>query len=591
MTNDAPLPEPDLPEVTLDGPGLDADGSDADALAADARPQRPAFLDNRLPKPSRTIDRWGMNPEDRARVMEQCLLLERSGWKMNFAIMMLMASVVAIMGLAANSAAVVIGAMLIAPLMTPVLGIAASIAMALGNALVRSLVTVTLASVGAIALGFVAGALLPDGRPVLSAEILARTQPDIKDLFVALAAGIAGSYATARPDVSSSLPGVAIAVALVPPLCVVGLTLEVGAGDKALGALLLYITNLAAIVFMSSIVFVATGFVPGRRLLRTSPRVALGAFAALALLIFVGWRLTQATIEVNDRVALENQVSAEVATWLEGTGGQLEGEPNIDGQQVAIEVQSLNAPPPADSLVQALQPVLGEEVSVSVLWSPVQAGLLSEPIAVDEVQSAINEWIDASPDGQLYEVQALQVSNESIQVGISTDGPPPEGNELQTLLQERFEVETLVAFSEMRSLVDENSEQVARERLQTTVEVWASENGVSVSGLDLAYDGERFTDVAVTVTGAEAPSLASLDAALSDEPDVASAAQLFFTEQVRITDIPTPAPTPTPTPQPLPTPTPQPPQNTVDLVFPGSDAEQEPTPESTSDTTPEESDG
>ena len=164
-----------------------------------------------------------MNPEDRMRVMEACLVIPGAGWAIHFSLMMAMSVIVAIMGLSANSPALVIGAMLIAPLMTPVLGIAASIAMALGDATARAAGTVVAATAGAIAVSYLIAGWLPGD--LLTNEVLARTAPDARDLVVALAAGLAGSYATARPDVSSSLPGVAIAVALVPPLAVVGMTL------------------------------------------------------------------------------------------------------------------------------------------------------------------------------------------------------------------------------------------------------------------------------------------------------------------------------------------------------------------------------
>ena len=114
--------------------------------------------------------------------------------------------------------------------------------MALGAPLRRSLLVLVLASVGAIALSWFVALFLRDGP--LSSEVISRTSPDARDLIVALAAGAAGAYATARPDLSSSLPGVAIAVALVPPLGVVGITLEAGRSDLARGALLLYATNL-----------------------------------------------------------------------------------------------------------------------------------------------------------------------------------------------------------------------------------------------------------------------------------------------------------------------------------------------------------
>ena len=114
-----------------------------------------------------------------------------------------------------------------------------------------------------------------------------RTAPDIRDLVVALAAGTAGSYATVRKDASSSLPGVAVAVALVPPLAAVGISLEAGNLTFAWGAMLLYTTNLFAIVVAGFVVFVVTGFVPPRRLATTFRRSSLAAAAVGIVVIAI----------------------------------------------------------------------------------------------------------------------------------------------------------------------------------------------------------------------------------------------------------------------------------------------------------------
>ena len=136
----------------------------------DANPRRRVGL----PRP--TAKRWGMNPEDRMRVMEACLVIPGAGWAIHFSLMMAMSVIVAIMGLSANSPALVIGAMLIAPLMTPVLGIAASIAMALGDATARAAGTVVAATAGAIAVSYLIAGWLPGD--LLTNEVLARTAPD-----------------------------------------------------------------------------------------------------------------------------------------------------------------------------------------------------------------------------------------------------------------------------------------------------------------------------------------------------------------------------------------------------------------------------
>ena len=219
-----------------------------------------------------------LDPEERRRVMNELAITHVDHWAWRFTVMLTLSVVVAVMGLSADSAAVVIGAMLIAPLMTPVLATAASLSMSLKRKSVVSLLKVALATAWAIGMAYLLSMVLPDGP--LPGEVEARTKPDIRDLVVALAAGAAGSYATVRRDASAALPGVAVAVALVPPLATVGITLEAGERDLAIGALLLYGTNLAAIVFAGVMVFIATGFVPPQRLSNTAIQLFVAAVIA-----------------------------------------------------------------------------------------------------------------------------------------------------------------------------------------------------------------------------------------------------------------------------------------------------------------------
>lgn len=170
---------------------------------------------------------------------------------------------IATLGLVLNSSAVIIGAMLISPLMAPIL--AAGLAFATGDITlgVRSLVNLFLSTLLGISFAVILVALLPFKSQ--TAEIIARTSPNTLDLVIALFSGAIGSIATCREvkGVVTSIPGVAIAVALMPPLCVVGygigvaISLDFSAGwEIASGGGLLYLTNLVAITFTAMLVFV-----------------------------------------------------------------------------------------------------------------------------------------------------------------------------------------------------------------------------------------------------------------------------------------------------------------------------------------------
>jgi uncharacterized hydrophobic protein (TIGR00271 family) len=151
-----------------------------------------------------------------------------------------LAGVIAAAGVAADSTATVIGAMIVAPLMTLILG--AMLAVVLGDRgnLARSLRLVFAGAAAVVAIGVVSGLVIPqDVVAQTNSQVAGRIHPRIVDLVAAIATGAVGSVALARRDIADTLPGVAIAISLVPPLSVVGLTLSSGAPDQALGALLL----------------------------------------------------------------------------------------------------------------------------------------------------------------------------------------------------------------------------------------------------------------------------------------------------------------------------------------------------------------
>ena len=205
-----------------------------------------------------------LSPERRVDVLED--LRTSSLVSFDFFLLVILSCTIATFGLVTNSAAVIIGAMLIAPLMSPILGLSlASVAgqqhMFRGAAfavLAGSLLAISLST--ALAWGAHA---LPFGLLVeLPSEVLGRTHPNPLDLAIALAGGAAAAYALAQPHLSAALPGVAIATALMPPLCTAGIGLSLGRLEITLGALLLFLTNLAAISFGGILVFVGLGFRP-----------------------------------------------------------------------------------------------------------------------------------------------------------------------------------------------------------------------------------------------------------------------------------------------------------------------------------------
>jgi len=178
---------------------------------------------------------------------------------LQYYVLMTIAAMVAALGLVTNSTAVVIGAMLISPLMTPIGGVALGLAAGDLSLARRALLTEFL-GVGLAVLAGIAVGLLPLYFKV-TPEILARTHPTLLDLGVAALAGGAGCLAMLNPKLSPVLPGIAIATSLVPPLAASGLCFALGSPQGGLGAFLLFFANFLAILLVAGLLFLLSGVV------------------------------------------------------------------------------------------------------------------------------------------------------------------------------------------------------------------------------------------------------------------------------------------------------------------------------------------
>lgn len=175
-----------------------------------------------------------------------------------YLVMNALATVVASYGLLADSTAVVIGAMIIAMLLGPIMGLALAMVDGDTSLFRNSMVAEVLGAGLVVGIGALIGRLHFDIG--ITPEILSRTQPNLLDLAIALAGGAAGAYATASPRVSVGLVGVAISTALVPPLASCGICLSRGLIPQASGAFILFATNLVAIQCAASVVLYIFGF-------------------------------------------------------------------------------------------------------------------------------------------------------------------------------------------------------------------------------------------------------------------------------------------------------------------------------------------
>ena len=192
--------------------------------------------------------------------MEFVALRENATLSSPFLVLKVLSVLLALTGLYANSAPVIIGAMILAPLMSPIVSLAMGLARTEVNLIRNSLQTLG-AGIGA---GLFCAIIVAWIMPLenMTTEMHARVAPTLLDLSVAIISGIAGAYAHAKEEIAKSLAGVAIAVALVPPLSVAGIGFGWGDWSMARGASLLFITNLVGIALAASATFLVLGFAP-----------------------------------------------------------------------------------------------------------------------------------------------------------------------------------------------------------------------------------------------------------------------------------------------------------------------------------------
>lgn len=242
---------------------------------------------------------------------------ERTERLVRFSVLIVLSTMIAAFGLLADSVAVVIGAMLVAPLMTPIMGTAVSLVLTEPTKLAASARTVAGGAVGAIAVGWFISLIASGGITTTSipGEVLARTAPGLLDLGIAIAAGLAGGYLLVDRKAAASAAGVAIAVALVPPLAVVGICLELSAYSRAAGALLLFGTNFVAIVLSASAVIVALRVMPHGFLRVRIRQLRLGFAIVLLAVVAVSIPLAIHTSSVIAEEQFRRQVAASVEVW------------------------------------------------------------------------------------------------------------------------------------------------------------------------------------------------------------------------------------------------------------------------------------
>ncbi|MEA4812560.1 MAG: DUF389 domain-containing protein [Anaerolineaceae bacterium] len=343
-----------------------------------------------------------------------------------------LASCIATLGLITNSPSVIIGAMLLAPLMTPIIAIGmasntegrrlfkqAAIALVLG-CLLAVLVSILITYVNR-KLPFI----ILDG---FSAEIKARTRPTPIDLLIALTGGTAAAYALTHPKLSAALPGVAIATALMPPLCTVGIGIASGDLAVAGGASLLFLTNAVAITFASGLVFFLSGFSMFRRNgeNKVPKDIYITALLVAAVLIFLSVFSIRFVREAEEKRKANEAIVSEVNKLASVQLVNASINEEAGTLNVLITVQT--GIPLAHFQVVELQKVLVEK--------------LNRPVSIKVDQILVRQLDPLQPPTNTP-TPTLGPSSTPTQASTSTLTPSPTPTETQTPTSTKRPTETL----------------------------------------------------------------------------------------------------------------------------------------------------
>jgi uncharacterized hydrophobic protein (TIGR00271 family) len=283
-----------------------------------------------------------------------------------FWVLLALASVIAAGGVVGDSTPAVIGAMIVAPLATPIYGVALATVTGSRRDLLASLGLLIAGIAVNVLIGFIIGSITVERMPVdVNPQIIGRTAPTLLDLVVAVATGLAGSFALVRRDVSNILAGVAIAISLVPVLAVVGITLGSGRLDLAWGAFVLFLTNAAAIIIAGVLVFTAAGYarvaVARGRHPRRRAKMVITVFVLLLLIPLAGASFRTLEYELWTRATDEA-----AHRWVEGTDWDVSGVTQA-GNSIVITAIGQGDPPSIKALRQDVRQDVPSSVDVLVI--------------------------------------------------------------------------------------------------------------------------------------------------------------------------------------------------------------------------------
>lgn len=257
-----------------------------------------------------------------------------------FWLLLILAAIIATSGVVGDSAATVIGAMIVAPLMTPILGTMLAIVLTDQKNFWFSLFLVLSGVSSCFLIGLIYGYGVGDGSiaPENNSQVAARTEPKLPDLIGAIATGAVGSIALVRRDVADALPGVAISISLVPPICVAGMMVSIQRYDEFTGAALLFATNIMSILVVGIITMYVykVPLLARRERARSRKIIFIILFCGLCLLAFplgfTSYRISQQNIA-------QECVREKVLEWTDPYSWQINvAKARYEGNDIIVSV-------------------------------------------------------------------------------------------------------------------------------------------------------------------------------------------------------------------------------------------------------------
>ena len=310
-------------------------------------------------------------------------LVDQSSPDVDYFLLLIFSSGIATFGLIGDLPVVTIGAQLIAPLMMPILSIAISSMVGLRMLFKRSIIAIIKGSLLAIGLSilitFLAYRLPLSIYATVPQEVINRTSVSSLDLGIAIIAGAAAAYAIGNPHLDAALPGVALATSLVPPLCTIGFGITFLSSEIILGAALLFLTNLIAIIFSATLVFALLGFRPGKNIERHDHNrpviVSAILMAILGIpLIFLAWNTVMSErLHISAKSAIIESLPPDLMSEL--VDFSIISNPNL----IEIRVTAQMVRPISQSELDHLKLVLAESIG-----QPIKIKFVSLPLMISD---------------------------------------------------------------------------------------------------------------------------------------------------------------------------------------------------------------